>query len=192
MGPSSRHAFCPFPSHQTTKFPPTPSIRSTSASHVRMIKLQYSTFTVIHISATIPCDSPRPHILAFLLFTVHYSPLRCLSPRTRRKCRKPFPFMRLLHNSRIPRGRGSPAFLRELCALCVKIAPLPHLARSVWHPEPPARTRFGINVRSRRIKSADAGLKSFRCNVYRKTRGRVPSWGALSPRVTHHLPLRHP
>ena len=41
-------------SHQTPKFPPTPSIQSTSASHVRMIKLQYYTLTVIKIRTTIP------------------------------------------------------------------------------------------------------------------------------------------
>jgi len=37
LGPVPAMPLCPFPSHQTTRFPPTPSSRSTSASHVRMI-----------------------------------------------------------------------------------------------------------------------------------------------------------
>jgi hypothetical protein len=65
----------PFPSHQTTKFPPTPSNRSTSASHVRMIKLQYYSLTVINNPATIACDSPPPHVPAFLPLTIHCPPL---------------------------------------------------------------------------------------------------------------------
>src|SRR5579859_2533331 len=46
------------PSHQTPRFPPTPSIRSTSPSHVRMIKLRYCTLTVIQFPAIIPYVSP--------------------------------------------------------------------------------------------------------------------------------------
>ena len=104
------------PSHQTTKFPPTPSNHSTSTSHVRMIKLQYCTLTVITILATILYDSPPFHSPAFLPFTTQSPPLNHLSPRTRRKSRKPFPLRRLLHNSRTPRGWGSPALLCDLCA----------------------------------------------------------------------------
>jgi hypothetical protein len=61
------------PSHQTTKFPPTPYIRSTSASQVRMIKLQYYTFTVTNEPANIPRDSPPPHVPAFLPLTIFLS-----------------------------------------------------------------------------------------------------------------------
>jgi hypothetical protein len=103
-------------SHQTTKFPPTPSNHSTSPSHVRIIKLQYCTLTVIQFRATILYDSAPLHAPAFLLFTMQSPPLKHLSPRTRRKRRKPFPLRRLLHNSRTPRGWGATVFLRELCA----------------------------------------------------------------------------
>jgi len=48
------HYSLSFPSHQTTKFPPTPSIHATSASHVRMIDNSTITLTVIEIRATIP------------------------------------------------------------------------------------------------------------------------------------------
>src|ERR1700734_427682 len=41
-------------SHQTRKFPPTPSIFSTSTRLIRMIKLQYCTLTVITFRGTIP------------------------------------------------------------------------------------------------------------------------------------------
>jgi hypothetical protein len=131
LGPDPCLAFCSFPSHQTTKFPPTLSNHSTSASHVRMIKLQYCTLTVIQFHATILYDSAPLHAPAFPLLTFQSPPLKDLSPRTRRKRRKPFPLTRLLHNLRTPRGRGSPVFLRELCALCVKINPLLQLARSL-------------------------------------------------------------
>ncbi len=62
-------------SHQTTKFPPTPSVRSTSASHVRMMKQQYYTLTVIDIPATILYDSAKPHLRASLLLRIHSPPL---------------------------------------------------------------------------------------------------------------------
>jgi hypothetical protein len=41
------------PSHQTTKSPPTPSNRSTSARLIRNVKLQYCIFTVIRNYATL-------------------------------------------------------------------------------------------------------------------------------------------
>jgi hypothetical protein len=183
---SSRLAFRPIPSHQTTKFPPTPSIHSTSASHVRMMKLQYYTLTVINNSATIPRDSPSPHILAFLLLTIHHSlPTSFRYPRAATSatpCRSCAYFTILW----IPRGRGSPPFLRDLCALCVKINPFLHLARSVWHPEPPARVRFRINayqsVRNACIQRTYVRLKSFRCNVYKKPGGGFPLQKELLPR----------
>jgi hypothetical protein len=169
------HCSLPIPSHQTTKFPPTPSIRSTSASHVRIMKLQYYTLTVIHTSATIPRDSPSPHILAFLLLTVHHSlptSFRCAREATSATPFRSCAYFTILW---IPRGRGSPPFLRDLCALCVKINPFLHLPRSVWHPEPPARVRFRINayqsVRNACIQRTCARLKPFKCNVYKKPGG---------------------
>ena len=45
---------CPFPSHETTNFPPTPFSRRPSAPHVRMIILHHYTLTVIRILVTIP------------------------------------------------------------------------------------------------------------------------------------------
>jgi hypothetical protein len=101
-----------------------------------MIKVQYYILTVIQFRATIVYDSAPLHALAFLLFTMQSLPLKHLSPRTRRKSRKPFPLMRLLHNSRTPRGWGAPVFLRELRALCVKINPLVNATRSVRHSPP--------------------------------------------------------
>jgi hypothetical protein len=174
----------PLPSHQTTEFPPTLSIHSTSASHVRMIKLQYCTLTVIIILATIPCDPLPPHIPVFLLLTIHYPPPRCLSPRTRKKRRKPFPFMQLLHNSRIPRGRGS-LTLWDLRALYVKINTLLLPNRPTQYPASPARNRLRINthptIRDYCIPIAYARLKSFRCNAYKKPGGGSPP----------HEPFRH-
>jgi hypothetical protein len=108
LGPARRFDFDSFPSQQTTKFPPTPSIRSTSASHVRMINVQYCPFTVITIPGTIPYDPALFHAPAFLQLTIHYPPLDCLSPRTRRKRRKPFPLMRLLYNFPHPGVGGLP------------------------------------------------------------------------------------
>ena len=112
LGPP-RLASCSLPSHQTTQFPPTPSNHSTSASHVRMIKLQYYTLTVIHISATIPCDSSSPHILAFHLLTIHHPlPTLVLCERTATAA-TPFRSCAYFTILWIPQGRGSPAFLPE-------------------------------------------------------------------------------
>ena len=61
---------------------------------------------IINILAIIFYDSSPLHAPALLLFTIQSSPLKHLAPRTRRKRRKPFPLMRLLHNLRTPRGRG--------------------------------------------------------------------------------------
>jgi len=47
-------------SHQTTKFPPTPSIPSTSPRLIRMIKLWYCTLTVIQFPAILIHVYPEP------------------------------------------------------------------------------------------------------------------------------------
>ena len=62
--------------------------------------------TIINILAIIFYDSSPLHAPAFLLLKIHYRAFHHRSPRTRRKRRKPFPLMRLLHNLRTPRGWG--------------------------------------------------------------------------------------
>ena len=122
---------CPFPSHQTTKFPPTPFIRSTSASHVRMVKLQYCTLTVIMILATIsyvypesrrvclaepPPSAPSTQSLSYHALHPHiplHLPALCERTATPTTPFRSCAYFTVLW---IPRGRGSPAFLRELCA----------------------------------------------------------------------------
>jgi hypothetical protein len=159
-----------------------------------MIKLRYCTLTVINISATIPCDSPPPHILSFLLLTTHQPSLHYPSPRIRRKRRKPFSLMRLLHNPRIPRGGGSPAFLRELCALRVRTNPLLHTDGSVQYPACPACIRFRINadptVSNCRFQRAHARLKPFRCNVYKKPGAHPEEPSRHSSLTTSHFGVR--
>ena len=49
----------PKPSHQTPKFPPTPSIHSTSRVSIRMMRIKYYTFTVIQFHATFPHARPE-------------------------------------------------------------------------------------------------------------------------------------
>ncbi len=92
--------------------PPTPSNLSTSLHSIR-IRPSRSNDHAVHAKllltdsnnhATMLYDPAPPHAPALLLLSIHHPPLHYPSPRTRRKRRKPFPLMRLLHNSRTPRG----------------------------------------------------------------------------------------
>ncbi len=103
------------PSHQTTKFPPTLSIHSTSASHVRMIKLQYCTLTVTKSRATILYDSAPLHAPAFLPLTIHCPRLTIFLCVRTATAATPIPSCVYFTTLCIPRGRGSPVFLCDPC-----------------------------------------------------------------------------
>src|SRR5271170_7504985 len=113
------------PSHQTTKFAPTRSIHSSSASHVRMIKLQYYSLTVIQFSATIPYVYPElrrarpaePTLIALrslVLPAFHYSPFTIslvfilLRTLLRRANSQLLSFQNLPHSLRKTPGVGVP------------------------------------------------------------------------------------
>jgi hypothetical protein len=148
LSPRPRLAFCYSASHQTTKFPPTPSIRSTSASHVRMITLRYYIFTVITIPTTIPCDPLPPYILAFLPLTIHHPlPTLFLCERTATPA-TPFRSCAYFTVLWIPRGGGSGTGF-SLCSFIAsaKIHPRLRPARSVRHPSPPTRHCPSISFR---------------------------------------------
>jgi len=109
--PLPAHYSLPNPSHQTRKFPPTPSIHSTSRVSFRKLSIQYCTLTVMHFSVIILCVSRIP--VRFSAWGS--SPTQILPafstaslPRTRSNARNSHLFMPLLHDLRTP-GVGLPS-----------------------------------------------------------------------------------
>lgn len=167
--PPGPWTFPQFSSHQTPKFPPTPSMYSDSASHVRMINLQYCTLTVIRIPATIPRDSPllyrpvpvlhtlpqpsslgfafgfQPSTVNFFFFTLLRTLLHCAKPQL-------IPFQYLPHSLHKTPGRGGHTLQPSAASF------LDLTARR----SPQATIPFGI----RTSKTQD--VKSFRIRTYEK------------------------
>jgi hypothetical protein len=140
-----------YPSHQTTKFPPTPSIHSTSPSHVRMINNSTITLTVIEIRATILYDSAPLHAPAFLPLTIHRQALTIFLCVRTATAATPIPSCVYFTTLWIPQGRGSPALLRDLFARRlsrpgrdVKIYPPLALNRSVRRPSLSTRRQTNL------------------------------------------------